>query len=117
MTTDNKERTWSRALDLEELWEGDLVGVVVDGKPVMLINVDGTVYAYANRCPHQDWELSDGDLDDTTLTCVRHLWEFDITTGCGVNPADARLTGYPCRVDPDGAIYVDVTHSVKEGNP
>jgi toluene monooxygenase system ferredoxin subunit len=74
----------------------------------LLVNVDGTVRAYSNRCPHQASALDEGDLDGETLTCAKHLWEFNAVTGGGINPDDARLTSYDCQVGDDGTIYVDI---------
>lgn len=99
---------WAEAMPLDELWEGDMAGVTVDGKPVLLVNVDGQVHAYANRCPHQAWKLDEGDLDGSRLICARHMWEFDVRTGNGINPHDAHLKSYPCEVDSEGIIRVDV---------
>ena len=96
-------------MELDELWEGDMAAVDVDGTPVLLVNVDGDVHAYRNRCPHQEANLDEGEFDDGRITCWRHHWEFDARTGAGVNPADAALTRYPCRVDDAGMIHVDVT--------
>jgi toluene monooxygenase system ferredoxin subunit len=95
------------ALTLDDLWDGDITAVSVDGEMVLLANVDGEVYAYSNRCPHQASPLDEGDLDGRTLTCAKHLWEFDAVTGCGINPDDARLKSYGCRVE-DGTILVDI---------
>jgi toluene monooxygenase system ferredoxin subunit len=64
--------------------------------------------SYANECPHQSGPLDEGDFDGETLTCSRHLWEFDAATGCGVNPSTARLKGYDCKVGEDGTIWVDI---------
>jgi len=66
------------------------------------------VRAYQNRCPHQAWALDEGDFDGATLTCVRHMWQFDAASGQGVNPDDCSLNGYPCEVGEDGMIRVDV---------
>jgi toluene monooxygenase system ferredoxin subunit len=95
-------------VSLDDLWEGDMTAVSVDGVPVLLVNVDGEVRAYANRCPHQASALDEGDLDGATLTCAKHLWEFNAVTGRGINPDDARLVPYRCRVADDGAISVEV---------
>jgi len=75
---------------------------------VLLVNVNCEVHAYSNRCPHQASRLDEGDLDDQTLTCAKHLWEFNAVTGDGINPDDARLTGYGCRIEDDGTILVDI---------
>jgi toluene monooxygenase system ferredoxin subunit len=95
------------AVNLDDLWEGDMTAVKVDGEAVLLVNVDGDVHAYSNRCPHQASPLDEGDLDGQTLTCAKHLWEFDAVTGCGINPDDARLKRFGCRVGDDGTISVD----------
>jgi toluene monooxygenase system ferredoxin subunit len=94
-------------VSLDELWEGDMTAVSVGGVPVLLVNVDGEVRAYANRCPHQASALDEGDLDGETLTCAKHLWEFNAVTGRGINPDDARLVPYGCRVADSGTISVD----------
>lgn len=52
--------------------------------------------------------LDEGDLDGETLTCARHLWEFNASTGLGINPDDAQLKSYGCQVGDDGTIYVDI---------
>lgn len=98
---------WHDAYDYDELWEGQMVGVEVAGREVLLINIAGGVRAYENRCPHQQWPLSDGELEDGVLICSNHHWEFDVHTGCGVNPKDARLVEFPTRIEA-GRILVDL---------
>ena len=99
---------WPAAMPLDDLWEGDMEGVDVAGHPVLLVNLDGEVVAYEDRCPHQGWALHEGDLDGERLTCCRHHWEFDVRTGMGINPSDAALRRHACCVDADGMIRVDV---------
>jgi len=99
---------WRETINLDDLWEGDMTAVMVDGEAVLLVNIDGTVLAYSNRCPHQASALDEGDLVGETLTCSRHLWEFNALTGRGINPDDARLKSFGCQVGDDGTIYVDI---------
>jgi toluene monooxygenase system ferredoxin subunit len=99
---------WRETINLDELWEGDMTSVTVEGENVLLINVGGQVRAYANTCPHQAGPLDEGDFDGETLICARHLWEFDADTGCGINPDNARLTVFGCKVVDDGTICVDI---------
>jgi toluene monooxygenase system ferredoxin subunit len=96
-------------MDLADLWEGDMAGVEVRGVKVLLVNVDGDVHAYQNVCPHQGSALDEGEFDGATITCFLHLWQFDARTGAGINPADSRLTRYPCQVNEAGMVCVDVT--------
>ena len=98
---------WQKAGALDDLWAGEMTGVDVDGTSVLLVNVDGDVRAYENRCPHQGWPLDEGEFDGETITCAHHLWEFDARTGLGVNPSDSWLTAMPCRVI-DHAVEVEI---------
>jgi toluene monooxygenase system ferredoxin subunit len=108
MTTAEVTTMWHETMHIDDLWEGDMDPVDVQGTKVLLVNVDGEVRAYQNRCPHQAWALDEGDFDGATLTCVRHMWQFDAASGQGVNPNDCSLNGYPCEVGEDGMIRVDV---------
>lgn len=103
----NDVATWKVAIEEDELWEGDMAGVVVDGTKVLIMNVDGEIRAYRNRCPHQEWALDEGDFEDGKLTCSRHLWEFDALSGRGVNPTDCALVPFPAKVE-NGTIWVSV---------
>ena len=99
--------TWRRAGEADDLWAGEMTGVAVGGTEVLLVNVDGAVRAYENRCPHQGWPLSEGEFDGETITCAHHMWEFDARTGHGVNPAGSWLTVLPCRIA-DDAVEVGI---------
>jgi phenylpropionate dioxygenase-like ring-hydroxylating dioxygenase large terminal subunit len=66
--------------------------------------VAGEYAAAEDRCPHRDARLSDGWLDDCSLVCPYHGWEFDgggQATRIPQLPADAaippraELTTYP----------------------
>ncbi len=106
--TENATEQWHEVSHLDDLWEGEMTAVEVEGKSVLLVNMDGDVFAYQNRCPHQEWPLEDGDLEGRKLTCAQHLWEFDVCTAKGINPSTSTLVGYECKVDDDGAISVRV---------
>jgi len=82
----------------EDLWEGEIAAVEVAGTKVVLLNVDGEIRAYEDRCPHLASQLSEGDLDGRILTCAMHLWEFDALTGKGTNPGNSQLTVIETRV-------------------
>jgi nitrite reductase/ring-hydroxylating ferredoxin subunit len=92
---------WRYAGTLDDLWEGEVCGVNLGGVDVVLCNVDGELFAYEDRCPHLANPLSDGALQQNTLRCAAHEWEFDARTGQGVNPQTARLKPFPVRLDND----------------
>jgi toluene monooxygenase system ferredoxin subunit len=83
-----------------------MCAVRVGATEVLLCNLDGDVFAYADRCPHLANPLSEGDLEDGVLRCAAHEWQFDARTGRGVNPDSAYLHSYRVRLDGD-RIFVD----------
>lgn len=75
---------WLRAAALTDLPDGQGKGVEVGEHLVALFRVGKTVYAIANRCSHAAAPLSLGRLDGTEVTCGRHGWVFDVTSGASI---------------------------------
>jgi toluene monooxygenase system ferredoxin subunit len=98
---------YQRVVPLDEIWCGELVPATVDGVELVLVRLeDDDVRAYVDRCAHLGAPLRDGRLDGTTLTCAVHCWQYDVASGCGVNPAGARLIKVASKVE-DGVVWVD----------
>jgi len=101
---------WHEAFAIDELWEGDFLDLEIDGEPVLVVHlIGGAIKAYQGVCPHQEVMLADGDWDEDTgvLVCGGHRWEFDMSSGVGINPAGCALYEYPTKVD-DGVVFVGV---------
>ena len=101
------EVRWVKAADADELWEGDILDVEVEGEQVLLVSMlDGPLKAYQGMCPHQEVLLVDGDWNGDTnrLQCPGHKWEFDMTTGAGTNPEGCQLYEYFVKVEGDDII-------------
>jgi toluene monooxygenase system ferredoxin subunit len=90
--------TWQAVMPAADLWAGELTGVQLGGKKIVLLSVAGQIRAFEDRCPHLGFQLSEGSLDGHTLTCANHQWEFDALTGRGTNPATCQLTVFGTRV-------------------
>jgi 3-phenylpropionate/trans-cinnamate dioxygenase ferredoxin subunit len=69
------------ALSTDELAEGEMTKVDVDGHKMLLANVGGTYYASDLHCPHLHADLSKGTLNGTVLTCPLHHSQFDLRDG------------------------------------
>ncbi|WP_028218944.1 Rieske (2Fe-2S) protein [Paraburkholderia oxyphila] len=54
----------------------------VDGRSIVLFNIDGTIYAIDNACPHSGASLASGELEGRVLRCPAHGLRFDLRTGC-----------------------------------
>lgn len=101
--------SFRRVADAASLWPGEMRGFVVDTTKVLLLNLDGTVHAYEDSCPHRGVALSCGTFEAAsgTLTCGMHLWQYDARTGKGVNPRGVRLRRLAMKVEDDG-IWVEI---------
>jgi len=87
------------ATTLGELWSGEMRAVSVGGRRLVLVRMDGQVFAYEDRCVHQGVPLSDGRLEGREIVCHAHEWRYDACTGRGTNPAGAQLRACPVRIE------------------
>ena len=53
----------------------------LDSEEVVLANVDGENFAFANTCPHAEGSLVEGELVDGIVTCPWHAAPFNVKTG------------------------------------
>jgi toluene monooxygenase system ferredoxin subunit len=97
---------FQRVTSLSELWEGEMKGVTLSGKKILLVHHHERVFAYQDRCAHKAALMSEGLIRGEVLVCGAHGWEYDLCTGRGVNPTSARLNSVPVRVE-NGEIWVD----------
>jgi nitrite reductase (NADH) small subunit len=86
---------------------GEARVVEAGGKPIALVNADGTFYAMDNTCLHRGGPLGEGDLEGMVLTCPWHGWRWDIRTGANVNNPAVKVSCFPVTVE-GGSVYVEV---------
>ena len=61
--------------------EGDL-----DGYRVRVASVGGTLYAFEDRCTHDDSPFDDAPIEDSEIICPRHGARFCLRTGAALSP-------------------------------
>ena len=84
----------------DELEEGGLLAVEVNGEPICLAKVDGRIYAFTDNCTHISGPLNEGELDGEVLTCPWHGAQFNVCTGKVLRgPARQDIYTYPVRID------------------
>jgi toluene monooxygenase system ferredoxin subunit len=107
---------WIAVATLDNLWEGEMIDVRVGDELILLVHLPGSeIRAYQGHCPHQKTALADGKLEGRILTCAAHLWQFDVSTGEGVNPRSCRLERYDVKIE-DAAICVRIPRAAAGGN-
>jgi 3-phenylpropionate/trans-cinnamate dioxygenase ferredoxin subunit len=102
---------FARVLPADELRDGELLPVEIDGTPVVLVRHHGEFFATANNCTHRDFPLSEAGFDqqDGVLVCAWHEACFDVRTGAAVvPPATESVETFPTRVR-DGFVEIGLT--------
>ena len=88
-----------------ELAPGKMKRVDLDGRRLLLANVDGTFYAADDTCTHEDASLSTGFLKGEIIKCPLHGSRFNLCTGKVLDdPADQDLRTYPVKLDGDDIL-------------
>lgn len=60
---------------------------------------DGTFFATEISCKHQNADLSTGHCKGNVVTCPRHGWRYDLTTGECLNQMSAPLRRHELRIE------------------
>ena len=97
---------WTRVCRADEVPANGLKEVSVAGaSPCVIANAGGEFFACQAACPHTDVPLADGIHDGAVLTCLEHMWQFDLRTGAAMGDAEAPVTTYKVKED-GGDLYV-----------
>ena len=67
-----------------------MIKVSIDGRDILVANIDGEYCATDDSCTHSGSSLSEGKLDGCTITCGWHAAEFDCKTG--------KLSKFPAKI-------------------
>jgi 3-phenylpropionate/trans-cinnamate dioxygenase ferredoxin subunit len=88
----------------EELPDGSVRIVEVEGEQIGVFNCGGELLAIEDRCSHDDGPLAEGEFDSSacTVECPRHGSLFDIRSGKPKTlPAYRPVDTFAVRVDGD----------------
>jgi 3-phenylpropionate/trans-cinnamate dioxygenase ferredoxin subunit len=87
-----------------------MVAFDIDGRRIMVANVQGTFYAIDDTCSHAEASLSEGylDVDECTVECPLHSAVFSLESGEALEfPAEDPVASHPVTVEGDD-LYVEV---------
>jgi 3-phenylpropionate/trans-cinnamate dioxygenase ferredoxin subunit len=93
---------------LTEFAHGTATKVDAAGTAVALVNIDGSLYAIADRCSHANISLAEGEVHCATkeLECWKHGSAFSLVTGQpNTLPATQPVAVYDVTVEGDD-VYV-----------
>jgi len=106
--TQHPPTDWTATVALDDLDDGGVRRVDVDGATVLLHRSGREVVAIGSRCSHAGGPLEEGDVDEQacTVTCPWHQSVFRLDTGAVVHgPATMPQVAYDTRVT-DGRVEV-----------
>jgi nitrite reductase/ring-hydroxylating ferredoxin subunit/alkylhydroperoxidase/carboxymuconolactone decarboxylase family protein YurZ len=76
------EPGWHDLIDWDEIGDGEITYVEdCDGRSVFIYRSGNDCRVYDSRCPHQVTDIPHLALSGTQLTCPKHQWAFDVTSG------------------------------------
>jgi len=99
---------WIKACNLEQVKEGQLFGLTINDKKILLANLKGEIHATDLICTHANADLSTGFLSEEGVRCPLHLSVFNLEDGKPQNlPAETALNVYNVKID-NNEVYVEV---------
>ncbi len=68
---------------LDDYVHGQAVQIKVSDRVLVIVRIDNDVYVLADRCSHEDFSLSLGEVDVATceIECARHGAMFNLKDG------------------------------------
>jgi len=94
------ETDWHDLIELSDIKDRDITYVEdCDGRSIFIYRSGDEYRVYDSRCPHQVTNIPHLALSGTRLTCPKHLWAFDVTTGECVEKGTRPLNQFESRVE------------------
>ena len=98
---------WTDIGNIAELESSSRLEADVDGYRVRVALVNGTLYAFEDRCTHDDSPFDDAPIENTEIICPRHGAHFCARTGEALTPpAYEPLRTFKVKVE-DGRILLE----------
>jgi len=93
------EPAWHDLIDISDVKDGDIAYIdECDGRSLFIYRSGDDYRVYDSRCPHQVTNIPHLALAGKRLTCPKHQWAFDVTTGECVDKGTRPLRQFDSRV-------------------
>jgi nitrite reductase/ring-hydroxylating ferredoxin subunit/(2Fe-2S) ferredoxin len=96
---------WKRVGPTADVPANGMKEFSVEGVNVLVVHTGDAFVAFQALCPHEAIPLEQGIHDGSALTCLEHMWQFDIRTGAPLGDALEGLRSYRLKED-RGELYV-----------
>jgi 3-phenylpropionate/trans-cinnamate dioxygenase ferredoxin subunit len=98
-----------RLCSVDEVISGEAQRFDVDGYRICLVRIGDDFYALGDRCSHQDFSLSEGEVypEDLEIECWKHGSTFSLTDGEPQSlPATKPVPVYDVSVEDNSVMVV-----------
>jgi len=97
----NAEARWHDVGTIADMADDTISYRTCDGRHLFVYRKGDTFKVYDSRCPHQVTDIPHLALDGNRLTCPKHNWAFDVSTGACIENGDRSLHEFGSKVDSD----------------
>jgi 3-phenylpropionate/trans-cinnamate dioxygenase ferredoxin subunit len=102
------DSSFVKVCDLSDLEENRTAEVEANGSRILVVRVDGSVFALENICTHDGGSLGGREVVQGEIECPRHGAKFNVKSGEATQlPAVADIRTYEVKVE-NGSVYVGV---------
>jgi len=99
---------YAKVCESSDVPPGTMLPVDVGRTRLMIVNVDGKLFAVDRICTHEEADLATGFLMESIVTCPLHLSRFDVKSGEVQNPPATKALGtYKLKVE-GTSVFVQV---------
>ena len=103
--------TWRKVCSVSKLEKRQIAEIEVGGVRVAVVRGDDQIAVIPPLCPHLEEPLREGFCDGRTLTCHKHLWQWDLESGSPLGEACKPLKRYVSKVEA-GDIFAFIDREI-----
>ena len=111
---ENEENnSWHKVCHSSEIDENLIKRYSIKNIEILFIKVNSEYIAFPSMCPHMEEPLDEsGLLSEGTLTCSKHLWQWDLKSGSSKGAAEVDLLKYKTKVDEE-YVWIQIEEELK----
>ncbi len=99
---------WTKTFEINELKEKEKKLFKYNDLEIVIYKDKNYIYAFENRCSHEDYPLLDGFIEGEEVECAKHGARFNIKTGDVLSmPAAVPIKVYKTKIE-NNIIYLDI---------
>jgi len=95
---------WHRVGDTVAFADGETLRIECSPRTLFVHRNGDAFRVYDSHCPHQVTDIPHLALEGEVLTCPKHQWKFDITTGQCIAKGKHPLKSFDTKVE-DGVLF------------